>query len=209
MGLPAEKDERVSYRDTLAWDDGPRYELIDGEVHAMTPAPARRHQEILFELASRFKSLLEGRPCQVFIAPLDVRLAEPGTPDEDVFDVVQPDIVVVCDPAKLDERGVVGAPDICVEILSPATMKRDLRDKFALYQRHGVREYWILHPADETLSIYALEPDGRLGPPRVLFPGDVAVSRAVPDIAADVGAVFGHPAEPEADPSPDDAAPPA
>ena len=97
-------------------------------------------------------------------APFDVRLPDyTEQSDEEISTVVQPDMVVVCDRSKIDEKGCKGAPDLVVEILSPSTARRDLREKLALYERHGVREYWVVQPSDQTVMVFRLTDMGIFG----------------------------------------------
>ncbi len=146
---------RYTYADYLTWPDTPRYELIDGKAYAMAAAPSVRHQDIAGRLYAQILSKLYGTPCRPFVAPLDVRLPKhPNDRDYDTDRVVQPDILVVCDPNKIDERGVVGAPDWIIEILSPGSASYDQITKRALYERVGVREYWVIHPIDGMVFIY-------------------------------------------------------
>ena len=152
------QQEKYTYADYLTWEEG-RWEIIAGEIFDMTPAPSRIHQKILGELFFRLQSYVkdqDGR-CEVYPAPFDVRFvnAEHEAGD-DIDTVVQPDIVVVCDPEKLDDRGCLGAPDLVVEVLSPSTAKRDLKVKRQLYEQHGVKEYWLVHPVDQTVMVYIL-----------------------------------------------------
>lgn len=157
MPLPAEKS-RYTFADVLTWDNDKRVEIIDGEVIMMAPAPARVHQETSGELFRQLANYLRGKKCKVYPAPFDVRLfEEDGTRPEDVDTVVEPDITVVCDPSKLDERGCKGAPDMVAEILSPSTQRHDRFIKFSLYQRAGVREYWIVDPDSKTAQSFILE----------------------------------------------------
>lgn len=166
MALPAEKD-RYTFADVLAWDDGERAELIDGEVFLMAPAPSRVHQGISMELSRQFANYLEGKRCQAYAAPFDVRLFEKdGDTPENVDTVVEPDLVVICDRSKLDNHGCKGAPDLVVEILSPSTQRHDRLVKLGLYQRAGVREYWIVSPDDQTVQVFTLT-DGLLLPHEV------------------------------------------
>ncbi|MBI4778089.1 Uma2 family endonuclease [Candidatus Desantisbacteria bacterium] len=171
MGFAArEKEERFTYGDYLKWPDDQRWELIDGVAYDMSPAPSRRHQEIVLEIASQFHDYLKEKPCKVYVAPFDVRLPEFDedmaylAADEEIETVVQPDIVVVCDRDKLDDRGCKGAPDIVIEILSPWTAKKDLRTKYNLYERHRVVQYWIVDPEMEEVTIFKLK-DDRYGEP--------------------------------------------
>ena len=161
MALPAEK-ERYTFADVLTWPDGERAELIDGEVILMAPAPSRGHQEISGEVFRQLANYLEGKKCKVYHAPFDVRLFEKdGDTPEDVNTVVEPDITIVCDHSKLDDRGCKGAPDMVVEVLSPSTQRHDRLVKRGLYQRAGVREYWIVDPDSSTVQVF-LQRDGSL-----------------------------------------------
>jgi Uma2 family endonuclease len=166
MGLPQRDREHHTYADYRQWPEDVRYELIAGLAYAMGPAPARRHQEVALEVARQIADALEGSPCRPYIAPFDVRLPQAGESDDQVDTVVQPDISVICDKAKLDEHGCRGAPDWIVEVLSPATAGHDQIVKRALYERVGVREYWLVHPVDRVVSIYLLE-NGAYGKPAV------------------------------------------
>ncbi|MBK1701657.1 Uma2 family endonuclease [Thiococcus pfennigii] len=157
-----------TYGDYLAWPDDVRYELIDGEAYLMAPAPTLEHQEVAGEIFRQLANALAdpGQTCRPFIAPVDVRLPRAEEADELVDTVVQPDVLVVCDPAKLDRRGVRGAPDLVVEVLSPATASHDHRRKRQVYERAGVREFWLVHPTDRMVTIYRLEA-GRFGKPEI------------------------------------------
>jgi len=152
MSLPKE-DQRYTYADYYSWDDGERWELIDGVPYLMSPAPLRAHQRILRELSRQFANFLKGKTCELFIAPFDVRL------NADTYDdtVVQPDLLVVCDRSKLDDKCCVGAPDMVMEVLSPSTGRHDKLVKFHLYQKAGVREYWIVDPDTKTVQVCVLE----------------------------------------------------
>jgi len=166
MGLPKRDEERHTYGEYRRWPEATRYELIDGLAYAMAPAPSRRHQEALLELARQVANALAGQPCRPFIAPFDVRLPRAGEADDAVDTVVQPDLSVVRDPGKLDERGCRGAPDWVVEVLSPATAGHDHIVKREVYERAGVREYWLVHPVDRIVTIHRLQAE-RFGVPEV------------------------------------------
>ena len=174
-----------TYADYLRWRLQERVELIWGKIFRMSPAPARMHQRVSFRLSGRVFEILENLQggCDGYSAPFDVRFPKEPTQvqhPEDLYTVVQPDLCVVCDLSKLDERGCLGAPDWIVEIISPSTAKKDLNDKFQLYESQGVREYWIVHPQDQTLNTFLLQEDryvltGLYGPgqqaPIGIFPG--------------------------------------
>lgn len=148
---PSEK--KYTYADYLTWNDDTRYELIDGVPYMMSPAPSPTHQRISGELFVLLHNYLKGKPCDVFSAPFDVRL-NADTKDDTV---VQPDISVICDPDKIDERGCKGAPDMVVEILSPSTARRDQLIKFNQYRAAGVREYWIINPEERFVDVHLLK----------------------------------------------------
>lgn len=154
-----------TYADYLTWTDDGRAELIDGIAYVKEPpAPSRAHQEIVGELYFQVRLALAGKPWRTYIAPFDVRLPKSGEADDRVDTVLQPDILVVCDLDKLDDRGMRSAPDWIAEVLSPSTASYDRTIKVPVYERAGVREVWLVHPADRTLTIYRLE-EGRYGHP--------------------------------------------
>jgi len=151
--LPRHKsDAPWSWQDYLSWPDEERWEIIDGTAYAMSPAPSTKHQKIAGRLFSRLDQQLSGKPCQPFIAPTDVKLSEQ--------DVVQPDIFVVCDPAKITPSHIEGAPEVVIEVLSPATSSRDLREKKALYEKSGVLEYVLVDPLENYAIRFLLTDDG-------------------------------------------------
>jgi len=146
------ENQHYTYSDYAAWDDGLRWELVDGAAYMMSPSPTWRHQELSANLSGQLYNYLKGKPCSVLNAPLDVRLNADTTDDT----VVQPDIIVVCDRSKLCETGCVGAPDMVIEILSPSTSRLDRTLKFNKYLQAGVREYWIVDPDTKTISVHIL-----------------------------------------------------
>lgn len=157
MPLLHPQTPRYTYGDYRQWQGDERFELIDGEAVLMSPAPRIRHQRVLGTLYRQIADFLDASPCEVLLAPVDVRLPKAGEPDDEVTTVVQPDLVVVCDSTRIDDLGVRGAPDLVVEILSPATAGRDEILKRDLYERSGVREYWLIDPETWTLRLYRLE----------------------------------------------------
>ncbi len=155
MAIPNKK-QKYSYADYLTWDDEERLELIDGEIFNMSPAPSRRHQQVLRELSTAFSVFLRGKDCEVFFAPFDVRLLAENKKNDEIEHVVQPDLSIVCDQEKLDDRGCNGAPDMIVEILSPSSVKLDRWKKYQLYEKAGVKEYWLVDPMNESVEIHLL-----------------------------------------------------
>lgn len=160
MGLPVRDQALHTYGEYLAWTDPQRYELINGIAYAMTPAPTRLHQKILLEIARQIADVIDDSPCEVYVAPFDVHLPRSDEPDENIDTVVQPDLSVIRDPGKLDERGCRGAPDWIIEILSSGTAAHDQTRKREVYERTRVAELWLVHPADRTVTIYHLEGTG-------------------------------------------------
>ena len=145
-----------TYADYLMWKIKDRLELLKGKIFQMG-ALSLTHQAVSRNLTILIGNRFYNAPCKLFAAPFDVRLAKKGEKDNEVYTVVQPDLCVVCDADKLDERGCWGAPDLIIEILSPGNSKKELKNKYELYQEAGVREYWLVHPQDEYVIINVLE----------------------------------------------------
>lgn len=183
MSLPLRDEQLHTYAEYCSWPDQPRYELIDGLAYAMS-GPVRRHQEVLGELFRQVANALHGKPCRPYIAPFDVRLPRANEADNRVDTVVQPDLMVVCDKTKLDERGCRGAPDWVVEVLSPSTASHDHILKRRLYERVGVREFWLVHPVDRIVTIYLLGVDG-YGKPEVVDMKGLLPVGILPEIVVD------------------------
>lgn len=154
MGYALRDQHHYTYADYRIWPEDVRYELIDGAAFMMAPAPSVNHQTLAFEVGRQLGNALEGRPCRVLLAPVDVLLVRANQADDAAETVVQPDVLVVCDPQKVTPRGIRGAPDWVLEVISPASASHDQIVKLAAYERAGVREYWLAHPADRVLTIY-------------------------------------------------------
>lgn len=163
--------ERFTYRHYRTWPDNERWELIEGQAWNMCAAPMRRHQRLSGRLYRWLGNFLEGKSCEAYAAPFDVLLPEGDEDEDDIDTVVQPDIVVYCDTSKLRDYGARGAPDLVVEILSPSTSRKDQKEKLDLYEKHGVREYWVLDPSGRWLCIYHRKPDGRFDEGELREPG--------------------------------------
>ena len=153
-------NKTYTYANYLTWRFQERIELIKGKLFKMSPAPARRHQKVSNKLSSSITWFLKDKSCELYTAPFDVRFPK-GKGDKQIFTVVQPDICVICDKSKLDDRGCVGSPDLIIEILSPATAKKDVKDKFQLYQEFGVKEYWIVSPENKLVDVFILKDDNK------------------------------------------------
>jgi Uma2 family endonuclease len=151
MLLPAKKIERkYTYQDYLSWNNDERYEIIDGVVYDMSPAPTTKHQRISGLLFARLLATIEkNSKCRVFMSPTDVILSED--------DVVQPDIFVVCDEKKITDKNISGSPDLIFEILSPSTAIKDITIKKITYEKFGVKEYVIVHPSEMYIEQFVIE----------------------------------------------------
>jgi Uma2 family endonuclease len=145
-----------SYADYLKWRFEESVELIKGKVIRMSPAPTTSHQRVSLNLTLEFGNYLKGSSCSVFASPFDVRLIRKED-DTQIKTVVQPDLCIICDAQKIDEKGCYGAPDLIVEILSPATSKKDVKDKYELYQEAGVLEYWVIDPIAKLVDVFFLK----------------------------------------------------
>lgn len=155
-----DRSKEYSYAEYLSWKFEQAIELLKGKIAPMS-APTRHHQRLAFELTLVFGNFLkkQGRGCQIYTAPFDVRLVKnpAGKSDKEIYTVVQPDLCVVCDMSKLDDRGCLGAPDLIIEIVSEGSLRRDVHDKFELYQESGVQEYWIARYMEKTIQVFFLE----------------------------------------------------
>lgn len=163
-GTQVPNDKKYSYADYLQWADGEKWEIIDGIPYNMAPAPSTQHQSICMALSAEFYNHFKNKPCKVFAGPLDVRLPRGGeSEDEKILDVVQPDVLIVCDKSKLDAKGCLGAPELVVEIISPGTSQKDSITKLNLYEKSGVLEYWLIRPDEKTIMVFALDKDKKYG----------------------------------------------
>ena len=188
MALPAE-EMRYTFADYLTWDEDDHIELIYGYPYMMSP-PLRIHQKVSGALFHQLANYLDGKKCEVYSAPFGVRLfEEEGDRPEDVNTIVEPDLVVVCDPGKLDDYGCKGAPDLVIEILSPSSRRHDRIVKLDLYQRAGVREYWVVNPEDRTVQVMLLK-DSYLLPVEDYGREDTAKVNILEDCTIDLSKVF-------------------
>ena len=152
-----------TYADYLKWKFEERLELFRGKIFKMSPAPNRYHQEISGNLYFNLAKILKKSSCNLYAAPFDVRLQKLKANDEKVTTVVQPDLCVICDENKLDDKGCNGAPDLIVEILSPGNSKKEMGIKFDLYEENEVKEYWIVDPSEKTVLMYVLKENKYVG----------------------------------------------
>ncbi len=154
----SEPDYSGSYtvKDYLSWTFDGFYEIIKGKVWKMSPAPTSSHQRVSFNLSFEFGRIFKGQNCEAFHAPFDVYFVRCGEETSNGTTVLQPDICIICDKSKIHEKGCVGAPDLVVEIISPSTAKKDLDDKYKVYEEFGVKEYWVVFPGEKAINIYSL-----------------------------------------------------
>lgn len=183
-GLPT-----YTYADYLLFKIEERIELIRGRILKMA-GPNTKHQSLVGSLFFKLYSFLQLKPCKAFVAPFDVRLpVKNKKKDDEITTVVQPDIMVVCDASIIDERGICGAPDLIVEILSPSNSKVEVRYKFELYEEAGVKEFWLINPSEENIIIYHLT-NGKYIAGRPFAEGDIIESKTIEGFCLDVAEMF-------------------
>lgn len=184
MPLAKKIEKRYTYADYVTWPDDERWEIIDGIAYNISPAPRIKHQDITGKFFSRLEQKLTGKPsCRPFIAPTDVVFSE--------NDIVQPDILVVCEKNKITEANIQGAPDLIVEVISPSTAIKDKREKMNLYEKHKVREYIIIYPMEEYTESFILGEDGAYNKGKVFGPKEVLSLESLQGIEIPLCDVFG------------------
>jgi Uma2 family endonuclease len=184
-----------TYADYLTWKFDQALELLRGRIKLMS-APNRLHQKLSWRLSGLIFNHFKNHRCEAYAAPFDVRLynrQKSLKADRDIYTVVQPDLCVVCDLEKLDDRGCLGAPDLVVEILSPGNSAKEMRDKKSIYEESGVREYWIVDPTHETIARFNLEENGLYGRPLIFVNDDRMPSEIFPDFEVQLSEVFPSP----------------
>ncbi len=182
MALAQKTKKGFTYADYLTWPDDERWELINGEVYNMTPAPTTRHQNIVYNVSFILKSKLLNKSCRPFVAPTDVVLSE--------YDVVQPDVFVVCDEKKITEANIQGSPDLIIEVLSPATALKDKREKKALYEKYAVKEYIFIDPFALVVERFLLEDDRVYGKGGIFGPKEVLPLVSLKEIEIPLWEIF-------------------
>ncbi|NDC40408.1 MAG: Uma2 family endonuclease [Chitinophagia bacterium] len=183
-------DGYYTYADYLLWTFEERVELIKGKLFPMS-APNRIHQKLSGFLHTAIYNYLEGKQCEVYAAPFDVRIPRKTLENKDVSTVLQPDLCVICDPSKLDIKGCIGAPEIVVEILSPANNVTELKYKYEVYEEAGVLEYWVVSPEDKTFVQYVLA-NGKFVPSKQMVAGEVVHSVVLDSFSIDLAKMFAH-----------------
>lgn len=179
-----------TYADYLKWTFEERLEIIKGKIFPMS-APARIHQRISSNLFGEIYLYLRDKKCEVYSAPFDVRLTPLKRNNSDkVHTIVQPDICVICDLDKLDDKGCVGAPDLMIEILSPGNTRKEMREKYEVYEENGVKEYWLVEPQDKCVFVYVLNEAGKYIGLQPVTDEDILTSTTFPDLQIDLSRVF-------------------
>jgi len=177
-----------TYEEYYTWQFPERIELIDGVPYQLMSAPRTNHQRISISLSARWFNFLEDKNCEVFAAPIDVYFPNPA--GGKINTVVQPDLCIVCDTSKIEEKGIKGAPDLVIEILS-SNKNRDLTNKYSLYEREGVQEYWIVHPNEKWLVIYTINEEGRFSGSKHYTPEDGNINAVLfPEFKVDLRKLF-------------------
>ena len=180
-----------TYADYLTWQFEQAVELIKGKILPMA-APSRKHQGVSWQLTLVIGNTFKDQICKAYAAPFDVRLYDKKKSvkaNKDIYTVVQPDISLICDFDKLDDKGCLGAPDLIIEILSPGNSSKEMKTKKQLYEENKVKEYWILDPEHETLILYALEKN-TYSPPKIFVSEDTIVSTAFPNLSLSLANLF-------------------
>lgn len=185
--MPEPDPQKVTYRDYLDFDDDQRWEIIGGEAYAMSPGARPSHQRLVLSLGGVLKRLLAKSSCEAFVAPIDVKLSD--------WDVVQPDLVVVCDPEQVTDTCIEGSPRMVVEVLSPTSVRHDRVRKFNLYAKYGIAEYWLVTPEPAMLEIFTMDPDGVYRVTGSHTDSGLAQSVALPGVTFDLAELFGPPQE--------------
>ena len=183
-------NKTYTYTDYLSWRFMERVELIWGKIRKMTPAPSTKHQKVVGELHIGLRNVLVNNPCQVFLAPFDVRLPIANTRDKREENVVQPDLCVICDENKIDEKGCKGAPDLIIEVLSPSSSTRDMKDKRQLYQQAGVPEYWVVDPFDGIVHVFIMDEEGIYFNQYPFIAEDIVQSKVISNLEIDLRTIF-------------------
>ncbi|SJM95836.1 Uma2 family endonuclease [Crenothrix polyspora] len=186
-------NQTYSYADYMTWQFDDALELIKGKIMLMSPAPNVNHQRIERKLLVKIDDYLNGKRCEVFPAPFDVRLYDRKKSilaSKDIHTVVQPDICVICKPELLDQQGCNGAPDWIIEILSKGNSKREMKIKYPLYQESGVTEYWLVYSEQHAIHQFVLDDNGQYQFKQMVTDEDVITPHLFPDLAISVTDIF-------------------
>lgn len=188
MLLP-DKEKKYTYKEYLEWPDEKKCEIIDGALY-MHAAPSWQHQAICFELGRQFGNYLCNKSCRAFTAPFDLIIPEKGIEEKDSKNVVQPDLLVICNKSGLKGTGYYGIPELIIEICSPSTMRNDKVLKFNKYEKAGIKEYWIVEPEGKFISVFTLQDNNRYGRPEIYTEEDKVKVTVFEDLIIDLSTVF-------------------
>ncbi len=181
-------NKSYTYADYITWQFTEMVELIKGKVFKMSPSPKSAHQLVSSNLHGELYTALKRKPCKLFSAPFDVRFVK-SIDDKEITTVTQPDLCVICDSSKIDEAGCLGAPDFIIEILSQSTKKKDLHNKFEVYEEFGVNEYWIVEPTSQIVDKFVLE-NGKYAFKGKFTNGDKVAVHTLPGLEIDLDDIF-------------------
>lgn len=183
--------KQYTYSDYLKWQFQERLELIKGYIYKMSPTPSRRHQDIVWNLNVAIGNHIKGQPYKAYSVPFDVRLpVKDKKSNQEITTVLQPDICVICDLSKLDDKGCLGAPDLVIEVLSPGNSLREIDQKFNVYEESGVREYWVVYPEYSHVNIFLLNESGKFIGQHPKNNGELLRSTVFPELVINLSEVF-------------------
>lgn len=183
--------KQYTYADYLKWQFQERLELIKGYIYKMSSAPSRRHQDVVWNLNVEIGNHIKGCSCKAYSTPFDVRLpVKDKKSNQEITTVLQPDICVICDLSKLDDKGCLGAPDLVIEVLSPGNSLREIDQKFNVYEESGVREYWVVYPEYNHVNIFLLDESGKFIGQHPKNNGELLRSTVFPELVINLSEVF-------------------
>lgn len=178
---------KYSWADYQTWSDDERWEIIDGTPYNMSPAPRPRHQNLIGNIYAKFHSFFKGKTCMPFMSTVDVKLSD--------WDIVQPDLIVVCDKETIKDTHIDGVPSLVIEVLSPSTEKEDRHQKLNLYAKAGVKEYWLVQPFPSFIEVLVLD-NGKYRIEQVFDKDEELISPSFPDLKIDLKEIFDFDLEP-------------
>jgi Uma2 family endonuclease len=179
-----------TYADYYSWKFEERVELFNGKVYLIGESPGTNHQQVLGRVSTELYRFLKDKSTRVLTAPFDIRLVDTTTRDEDILTVVQPDVIVFCDENTLDDRGGIGSPSIAIEILLPGKNFKEISLKYDLYEKYGIKEYWIIRLDEQSLTQYILNEKGKYIGGRPLIEDDKIKTNLIPDFELAISEVF-------------------
>lgn len=186
----SKENKKYTFADYLTYPEDERWEIIDG-VPYMQAFPTPLHQEVLTELVRQMANYLKDKSCKVYPAPFCVRLPLGTEKNEnEVKNIVEPDISIICDKSKIDDKGCNGAPDMIIEVISPSSIKMDRVVKFNRYEKSGIKEYWIVEPDQKLVSVVVLQINQKYGRTEIYTEDDTISVSILPDLVIDLREVF-------------------